>query len=561
MTNHHGIELGRVTEASVLTRPGSAVQGLEMTLVPAWIVRLLRRDSLIDLTLFKSTVSLLLAFGLARTLLFKATKLPEAAYFSTSLITAMTQRWTGLLVLASVSLFLWFGWSRLRWSDFESGKILRLFIGMIAGTLAWTFSVYDFNLYYGQLHLTERLLLVGLFLGSFWKPALIVPFSALVYTITHQFDQPLACTWTDKRAMFDILSLFAGFLLTRLWVPKGWPTVKTVDFFFLAICLQASNYFIPGWGKLICAWPVIERLDNLFIASYLNGWFGFLTQEQALAWSGLIARWNPAMVWGSLVLELAALFCLWNRRFCVALFLGCVGLHAMICLTTGILFWKWIILDIALVVALMLQRQESWAELFSASRLGLSLVLIFASPLIFDPPWLAWYDTELNEQYHLEVVTDQGETYHLPRTFLVPYEVYFAQNKFHFLTHDQYVNGRYGTTPSWNVARSLDGRPTREVAEAVREDLGHQEYSDQKVAAFDRFLKTYFANLNQRGTQHPFGFRVWQPPQHIYSVVPEPQYAMQGPVSQVRVIHERALYQRDQIVTLKRDVIRQIDVP
>ena len=551
----------QTSQPSAILGSGGTIADLEKSITPSWLLKVNRWLTLSDQSVLQATLSLLLAFGLARTLLFKATKMPEAAYFSPSLIAEMAQRVPGLLVLSGVGLCLWFGWSKLRWAELDSGNALRMLIGIVAGTLAWTFSVYDFNLYYGQFHLVERLLLITLFLGGLWRPILIVPFLALVYTITHQFNQPLSCTWTDKRVLFDVLSLFVGFMLTRLWLPKGWPTVKSGDFFFLVICLQAANYFIPGWGKLISGWPLIERLDNLFVASYLNGWWGHLTQEQALGWAAVIARWNPAMVWGSLILELAALACLWNRRCCIALFLACVGLHAMICLTTGILFWKWIILDFAICLVLVSRNAEITASLFSRQRFYLSVGLIVASPLIFDPPWLAWYDTELNEQYHMEVVTQGGKTYQLPRTFLVPYEVYFAQNKFHFLITDQFVNGRYGTTPSWDVALRLDGRPTPEVAEAVRQELGHQEFSESKGAAFERFVKRYFSNLNSRGTQHALVPNWLQPPQHIYSVVPQPRYDLQDQVTLVRVIHERSLYQRDRIETLKREVVREIEVP
>jgi hypothetical protein len=308
-------------------------------------------------------------------------------------------------------------------------------------------------------------------------------------------------------------------------------------------------------------WPIIERLDNLFVASYLNGWFGFLSEADALGWAKLIARWNPLMVWGSMLLELAGLVCLFNRRWCAVYLVACVGLHAMICLTTGILFWKWVVLDLSLAAVFVFAGREFTQDLFSKSRFWLSIGVIAGSHFLFAPPWLAWYDTELNEQYHLEVLTESGETFRVPRTLMVPYEVYFAQNKFHFLTRDKYVNGRYGTTSDWNVAKRLDGTPSISTAESVREELGETEYSEQKIAAFDRFIQTYFKNLNLLAERHMGSSLVLQPPQHIYSVVSEPRYAFQDKVELVRVIHERSLYQRDRIETLKRKVVREIAIP
>lgn len=511
-------------------------------------------------SLIRSFSLMIVTYLGVRTLLFKGTKLPEAAYFLSSITGAMLLRWPSALALVAVSYLVWQGWSRLRWAELDQGQALRCFIGVLAGTLAWTFSVYDYNLYYGQGHYLDRLLLVGLFIGSLWRPVLVAPFLLLVYAIVHQFDQPLACTWTDKRVLFDLLSLFVTFLCVRLWQPRTWPQISANDFLFLTIVLQAANYVFPGVGKVLMGWPLVERLDNLFIASYLNGWWGHLTTDQALGWAKFLAAWNQWMVWPSLIVELSAVFCLWNRRACMLILASCVGLHTIICLTTGILFWKWIVFDVAIIGLLMFRDRATTDALFAPQRRWLSVALIIAAPLYFDPPWLAWYDTELNEIYHLEAVTASGQTFNIPRTLLTPYEVYFAQNKFHFLSSDPFVNGRYGTTPIWEVARRLDGSPTKDLAETVRQELGESEQNDKKTAAFDRFLQRYFSNLNRRGISHTIPERL-QPPQHIYSIVSEPRYHGQGPVVAVRVIHERALYQRDRIECLKREVLREIEIP
>lgn len=499
---------------------------------------------------------MLLAFVLVRAVLFKPTRLPETAYFSYSLLLASLTHFPAVIAWCAITVLMWTGWNRISWSELESGYALRTFIAVVAGTLAWTFSVYDYNLYYNQGHYIERLALVLLFVGSFWKPVLIAPFLGLVYLITHQFDQPVACTWTDKRVLFDVLALFVGFQCLRVWLPEQRTKVTSNEFLFFVLCLHASNYFFPGWGKLISGWPLIERIDNLFIASYLNGWMGFLTEKQAIGWASFIATWNFPMVWGSMILELGLLFCFWNRRVCMILLAGCVVLHGMICLTTGILFWKWIILDIALIAVLGIRNPQLNESLFSKSRRWPSAILIALAPFYFSPMWLSWFDTELNEIYHLQVVTTSGKTLNVPRTLMTPYEVYFAQDKFHFLLHDKLVNGRYGTTSIRDVALALDGRPTPQLAERVREKFGQTEFNAARGDSFQRFLTQYFRNLNERQTVRAVP-GVIQPPQHIYSIVPEPRFDGREKVASIRVIHVRSLYRRDKIETMKHEVIRE----
>ena len=503
----------------------------------------------------RSVGLLVVAYLAIRTPLFKFTKLPEELYGHPSILLASFQHLPMLIVWGFVGWFVWQTWANCRWATVDPSQRVKMLLGCVTGILAWTFSTYDYNLYFDQGHLFERIGLVLLGMGVWWRPTFLAPFLMLVYLITHQFDAPVSCTWTDKRALFDVLALGVAYLTVRLWRNLS-PNVLLMAI----LALVGANYFIPGWAKMIAGWPFVERLDNLFVSSYLNGWWGQVSEGTILSIANTVARWNWFFVWSSLILELAAVLMLWNRPACVALLLGCVGLHGMIFLSTGILFWKWILLDLILSVVVLIRDPDQEFPLFSRNVRWWGVGLVAFSPLYFSPIWLGWYDTELTDLYHLQVVGDSGKTYNMPRNWLTPYEVFFAQDKFHFLIPDKVVVGRYGTTPSWEVMRRLDGRPTPEQAQQVCEELGESEYSEKKIAAFDRFFTRYFETWNKG--RRPHFVPTWlQTPHHIHAVVPGPVWEGQENVTQVRVVHVRGLYQRDRVVELARQVVHEIDIP
>lgn len=508
---------------------------------------------------------LLPLYALFRVVYFPLTKLPEASYFQPSITLASLGNLPSLALWGVTAIWVW-QTICLRWTDLGSSTTLRNLVLFFVGVLTWTFSLYDLNLYYNQTHIWDRLLLIGLGVAVWFRPGLLSPWLMLVYLIAHQLDHPLPCTWTDKRAMFDALTLCQTYLVLLVWLRQPGTTdherwLPFGTLFCTLCCLQASNYFYPGLAKILLGWPLVERLDNLFIASWLNGWWGNLSESQALGWAALMADWNWFLVGSSLVVELIVIAAFWKRWLAVVLWINCIGLHAMICLTTGILFWKWMLLDAAIIAVLLLHRREEVQSWFTRPVQWISVGLILGAPLVFQPIWLAWYDTELNDHYHLQAVTSDGSEYWIPRTSLTPQEVYFAQNKFHFLVPElRFVVGRYGTTPDAEVMRRLDGSPTRDSAEAVCKELGDTAFSERKAADFDRFIQRFFAMANQ----HPQRTLVphWlQAPQHIYSWTPSPALPITATVREVRVVHVRALYQRDRIETLRNQVVRVISIP
>ena len=118
----------------------------------------------------------------------------------------------------------------------------------------------------------------------------------------------------------------------------------------------------------------------------------------------------PILV-GTLALQLGALFMCYRRNLTLEWLLGYELLHIGIFLMSGICFWKWILLNIGLIILMKKLDENCLRTVFSRKYFILSLIVILCSPLYFKPVWLAWFDTKFNNYYRVEVIGESGSAY------------------------------------------------------------------------------------------------------------------------------------------------------
>lgn len=486
---------------------------------------------------------------------FKLTRIPEEAYFAPSIIVAALRSPGTASLIGLIALFCLSTRKRLRWEKLDADNSIRYFVTFVALVIAWAFSTYDYNLYYGQGHYLARVLIVALALLIFRSPLFVAPLLCLAIVIVHQFAYPLGgYTWTDKRVLFNVLILYQSFLCLRLVTP-----VRSHVFVYAALCLHAANYFIPGLAKLTMGWPLHEQLHNLFIASYLNDWLGCFRQEDMLALAGWLEVLNFPMVLGALVIELAALFILTNKRACIAILVACTLLHLAIYLASGILFWKWALLNGALVVLVARADADFIGRLFTRRGAIVSVAVIACSSFYFKPIPLAWHDTSVNDSFRLEVVGQSGRIYKVPRTFMAPYDTVFSQNQFQYLSNEKFLVGVYGSTASAEVARQVGRVTDIEELDALSRAQGQVRFDAERATDFDRFVRTFFRALNR--TKEKRVVPDWMAtPHHIQSFAGEGCFAIQEDVLRARVVHVRSHYHDGQIDVIRTATVREVDI-
>ena len=441
------------------------------------------------------------------------------------------------------------------WSGLDGGLTTRIVVCASTLVLAWSFSTYDTNAYFGQAHVADRILLVLLAIGAFYVPVLVLPFAALATLLASQFGYPLGgYTWIDKIPLLHVLVVFTAFLVCRSVL-----NLSLRLFPIFATAVLAGPYLVSGIAKIGAGWLTGNDFGNLFVSSHLNGWLPDLSTPTVASIARLLGDLSPVLSVMTLMVEVAAVAILLRRPVGVVILSALILLHVVIFVSTGIFFWKWLILDTALTTAFLMEPRHFVWRVTSRQRALVFGVALGQVLVVQDPTPLVWRDTNLAEVYELEAVAADGRRAPVGRGAMEPYDVIFAQNRFQFLDREPSLVGTYGSTTDRELADLLDGAGSRAEIEALRSRFGKDRFDPQRAEDFDRFLRrTVPAALDEvdRGLLAvPF-----RAPHHIWNGLPECSlgFSSAAVADRVEVRRRRFLVRDGRPMLLDDEVIRTV---
>lgn len=505
-------------------------------------------------------VLLLLYVGLERVLM-SICHLPQSSYEQPVLFIELGKRLGWLVTFSFVLLTVVVARYRplfRSWTTFEYGQSLRHFIGLITVVLAWSFSTYDYNLFFNQGHDLDRLVLLAWVPLVYWRPVFTLPFLLTLLPIIWQFDYPLgAYLWAVDIFPVRILILFAASFCVRVLTKSR----QTTDFIFVTCCLTASNYWWHGLGKIDLNWLSHGHLYYTLLGAYAHGWLAFVEPASIVSLAQIISWFDWPMMGFTLLLECGALFCLWRRTTMLALLVGWIVLHLGVFALMGYCFWKWIVVDASLVVLLYTMRQNPAIPIFTTGHFILSIVLISGTAIWFTPmSRLAWYDTRLTYTYRFEAVGASGKRYTVPTSFFTPYADRFTMGLFGDLTAQPQLVGPYGVTKNRSIANRLLHASTPDQVKALEAEMGKTRFDGHKAAVFDAFIERFVGNFNRRRSQHTVLSRL-HPPPLLWNFARGDAFQGQEPIHQVDVLRVTSLYDDVHHRDIRTENLRQIDIP
>ena len=474
--------------------------------------------------------------------------LPEEAYFRPKIFPSAIKTPRLVAFLVGVNILPLIQVNTLAWSNLTYGDQLRWFIFFIAAIIVWTYSTYNYNFYYNQTHALDRLLLVIWCIGILAHPIFVNLVLAHALIVLKQFHYPLGSyTWTDKRVLFDILILFSASLyFAALGIEIG------IVFVFVLICMHAANYLLPGIGKLRIGWYQHEKIYYLSLCGYANGW-KIVSQETLKKLVPLLKKANWLFIGGTLVIELLPL-AIWGHPLMPPMvFALAILLHIGIFTLSGILFWKWILLNIGLIV-LTMSLPSSYASLFSWQSLFLSFALFAVAPWLFSTITLAWFDTPLTYTFDLTAVGVSGSLYSVSRGAMSPYDVIFAQNRFSYTVDQKFAVGVFGTTPKLEIVQKIEQAQNHPNRKKQIDMLGSSAYSKSQTARLQSFLVTYLANLNHQTNKNQWFTKI-SAPQHIWTMRQANHYAHQEQISHVNMQMSQIIFDGETFETLDSKIV------
>ena len=440
------------------------------------------------------TVHLIIIYGLAaladRGLIF-AGRLPVDAY-GNPYLTAGLIRYTGwpVLLLFAVYLIAIILVPRLRspWSGIGPGRVVFI---LCTAILTWSYSSYPFNPFFNHSHLDARVVLVVLAVLSVWRPCFVPFFLLLVTAIIHQFRYPLGADSVAVQLLL-IQMLLLGWVA---WLCKTLTkTNHNHEITILLLVLLASFYWTAGFGKLRLDWLRFGHIHHILHTSYANGWFPALSIDQISTLSRFLAGLDWPMRLFALGIEVGAVCFLWRRWSVIAFLAAWILFHSCVLLMSGIFFWPWISLEIALLLWFAVTRRDATQSLFRFPVFVVSVFLIGLGKFTFHPVNLSWYDSPIAYTFRFEAETINGDRISLPPGYFSPYEYQFNQHRLRYLVSEPTLPISWGAVHDRALAeKSLNARDLEDVRK-LETTHGSIRFNQIQTNRFDSFMRAFVVN-------------------------------------------------------------------
>jgi hypothetical protein len=366
-------------------------------------------------------------------------------------------------------------------------------------------------------------LTVGLGLLAIRRPYFAI--FPVLYTIwekrVYAKQSRFGITSTDYIALVDFaLLLILGYLFLQLfqdicrWVKKKpvniLPFLPTLNaLVYCAVTAHLSNYFYSGVQKLVMdhsfsAW-FLENQTNYLILNAL--WYGLLPISKLLAvFPGIYTFTAQTIVLAnlfSLLSQLLVIIAVLRIRWMIGLTLLLDVFHIGVFLLSGIFFWKWMLLNFAIVLAMRLYPQNlpRWYQVA-----GVLIVLI--SPFFFYTAKLGWYDTRSSVKVSMQAVTQEGKVYAVPSNYFLGASVAFAQNLNGKVQDGHFPVGVYGT-----VSKLADMKKSNACALSLTENKSVPEHQMKRLEKLIRNHHRFV--IENASTTGQFDYDLF--PHHIWS--------------------------------------------
>lgn len=335
------------------------------------------------------------------------------------------------------------------WSAVEHGTVLRWFATPIVVISAWFGATYEFNYFVDQWHAVDRVLLVALAVGAWFRPIVLLAFVLQARVIAGQFGIPLGALASQNISellMIVLLVIVAMYLVSALT-----GTSETSAVMLVLGTVVATHFFVPGFAKLRLGidWFTMNEIGNFAWNSHVAGWMGGGDGGWARSLASVSRTLRLPIVLGTVFIEVGAIVAVVRRRLLRLWLPAWVLFHLAIFAMSGFLLLEWIVVEIALFVVFTRRELVEWLgrnDTPARAILAVGLVVV-VGPIIYHPPSLAWFDSPVSYAYEVEAVGVSGAEYHVALDALAPYQQDFGFVFAHYREEAEVVMG-YGAVGS-----------------------------------------------------------------------------------------------------------------
>ena len=460
----------------------------------------------------------------------------------------------GIAVAVVATITLFSAWS-LKWAELDGWKSLRWVVATNIIIMTWSFSSYSINFYSGLQHGWDRALLLLLGVATLWRPRFIGLFLMQLGVIMAHLGDPLSYSWTDKSLSIDLLLLIQLAVVARRRI-----AVKEEHLLASILFVIAVHYVRPAVGKVALGWLWCDDLSNLFVGSYhQNSWPPGMSESLVFCYAESISTVGLLIKFLTLVVEFAPLFFLTGPRFvCWSLTLA-IAMHLGIFVSSGIFFWKWILVDVMLVWAFSHLTPEMKVRLFSMQTSVTFAVVVLSGCFFYQSaPILAWYDSPMYDRFSVRVIEDSGSVYQVSASQMAPFDLQFSQGRFWFADREPRLINCLGSCFDRDRLIAVQQIQTLEDLKAVRQRFGEQMFdASEKERLGDLLIR--FVRRNPDSGCATLLKMIPKPPQHIWAYPDQRQpfktWNWEEPVDRVQLLRTTGIRTSDGLNVLEETLL------
>lgn len=314
-----------------------------------------------------------------------------------------------------------------------------------------------------------RWAIVGFGLLACFRPS----FALLMFSYTLWFkdlmirESGFNISPTDYTAVVEIgyflsLGLLVHAGLNHFWADdnklkkKNWQFLHL--FLYLTVAIHFANYFYSGLEKVILGhslttWMMENHTEYLVLTARE---YGILPISRLLVklpfMYQIIASGTPFINAISLFSQLFTIIAIFRIRWMIALTILFDIFHVAIFVLTGIFFWKWVILNLSIVVGLRYFPQEK----IQKTAVATGIVCMLSAPYVFFTAKLGWFDTRSPVISYVEAITKSNEYIRVPSNYFLMSSITFAQNRVIRPLIGHFQTGGFGIARSYTLMQEAN---------------------------------------------------------------------------------------------------------
>ncbi len=324
---------------------------------------------------------------------------------------------TTILIIATIYLIS----LPIRWSQLG---VLAFSVGSVSVIIyTWAESFYEKNYYFNQWHTLERGLLIFLGFLTILSPAFILLFIFFHKINSTQFQYPTVSKFSSTHTALPNTVLF---IIASFTIVGGVLHIEPIMVSFLLLCGIGAHYFHSGIAKIEFG-PKYYIFNNnpLFLGlnAYKNGWLDCLPEKKVAQFGLKTEKIKPLLNIIVLIIELGAVFIMLSYEIAIIVCILAISLHLSILLFTGDYFWRWIYVDVFVIIGLLISQREGNTIVFQdVSWFVYSLPFIIFAAGWMNPKELGWLDSPVHQYLALEgKLISSGDKISIHPSFLGPF--------------------------------------------------------------------------------------------------------------------------------------------